>query len=273
MTVGEYLNQSIARLKSVGISTARLDSLVLLEHATGQERAHLLAHPEALLDPTQMNQLNNFIAQREQHTPLAYIRGFAPFYGRNFAVNNHTLVPRPETETMITMLLNVRSNLPKAPRIADIGTGSGCLGITVALEIPDAQVSLYDIDKNALAIATKNAHDHNTRVHIAQSDLLEAADEPFDVLLANLPYVPSHYTINTAASHEPELALFAGEDGLDLYRSFWQQIAARSNRPQHVFTESLPFQHDPLAALASQADYSLSDTNDLVQHFGLNKSS
>lgn len=190
------------------------------------------------------------------------------FYGRQFKINQHVLVPRPETEVMIEMLKQLP--LSARPRIADIGTGSGCIGITVALELPGSLVDLYDVDSDALTVAKNNVRQYHRALKVRRGDLLTDIHTPYDVLLANLPYVPQDYAINKAAQHEPPLALFAGQDGLNIYRSFWQQLAALQNKPTHIFTEALPAQHNTLMKLANSADFQLSHTQGFIQHFAAN---
>jgi release factor glutamine methyltransferase len=168
---------------------------------------------------------------------------------------------------MITMLKDLP--LTSTPRIADIGSGSGCIAITAALELPTATVYAYDIDEVALAITRRNAAHLQAMIHTGIADLLTAVAWPFDVILANLPYVPDGYSINEAAKHEPALALFAGDDGLDLYRAFWQQITSTPSKPRFVLTESLGIQHGKLAALAKAAGYTPTATTGLIQQFEL----
>lgn len=265
MRVNTWLERAQKRLKTTRIDSARLDCLILLEDALGRDRAHFLAHPEIEISrPTEV-ELNTKITQRARHTPLAYIRGRAPFYGREFIVNECVLVPRPETEAMITMLKKLA--LPPKPRIADIGTGSGCIGITAALELPAAMVDTYDLSEEALAVAEQNAKNHNVKINFHKSDLLQGYNEGADVILANLPYVPASYPINQAAQFEPALALFAGQDGLDLYRRFWEQIDNLYQRPKFIITESLPEQQSKLAALARSHEYQLLQTDGLTQCF------
>lgn len=264
MTVQDFLKEAAKTLKSAGIASARLDCLILLENALGLDRAAILAHPEAGITPPQLSKLNKQITQRASHTPLAYIRGRAPFFGREFAVNRHVLVPRPETETMIEMLKNLP--LPARPTLADIGTGTGCIGITAALELNDAKVELHDIDPAALMVATQNSKGLHATVSFHQGDLL-SPEPKADVLLANLPYVPERYAINQAATHEPKHAIFGGKDGLNLYRRFWEEVAGLEHKPLFVLTESLPPQHDDLRAMAGTSGYGLYQTQDFIQVF------
>lgn len=262
MTVGEFLKQATDLLAKAEVESARLDVLVLLEDTLDKNRANLLAHPEIELSPVQIAKLNSFIAQRQTHVPLAYIRGKAAFYGRDFVVNEHVLVPRPETESLIELA----KALPiSAPRIADIGCGSGCMAITAALEIPGAAVFAYDIDPEVLNVARLNVQRLKANVQLAQSDLLKNITEQFDVILANLPYVPDEYPINQAAGFEPQLALFAGTDGLDLYRIMFGQLHDRT--VSFVITEALIEQHSALADIAAAAGYRLETTDGLAQLF------
>lgn len=246
------LDTGVRVLETAGIETARLDCLVLLEDITGKNRAHILAHPEIVLNPSQKKAFDRQLAARVQHLPLAYIRGKAHFYGREFTVDKHVLVPRPETETMIDIL----TQLPAAgARIADIGTGSGCIAITAALELPEARVEAYDIDPQALAVARRNARLMHAPVNFYERDLLQGVAGPPDIIVTNLPYVPRGYPINTAAAHEPPSALFAGTDGLDDYRQLFAQLAVLLKKPVHILTESLPSQHAAMMALAQPAGY------------------
>jgi release factor glutamine methyltransferase len=266
MTLQNFLNAAVRLLTSAGVETARLDCLILLEDALGQDRALLLAHPEIVIDAPKITILNKQITQRQAHVPLAYIRGKAQFYGREFEVNEHVLVPRPETETMIEMLISL--SLPANTHLADVGTGTGCIGITAALEVMGSKVTLLDASKLALDMAKRNARSYNVQATFVQADLLTTITrESFDMICANLPYVPNAYPVNEAAKHEPALALFAGADGLDLYRSLWQQIAKLAKKPANILAEALPMQHAALAAIAKNAGYIVADTNDFIQRF------
>lgn len=268
MTVGDFLTDATAALTLAGIKTARLDCLVLLEDALNLERAHIIAHPEMPLADKAVHTLSTAVTKRAQHIPLAYIRGKVMFYGRVFVVSESVLVPRPETEAIIDLV----KSLPITPtaRIADIGTGSGCIGITIALELPSTSVTLYDIDDQALAIARKNYEQLAAKnVAIAPLNVLEALPEACDVIATNLPYVPENYPINTAAGFEPALALFSGPDGLDHYRALWKQLGKATDRPHYVITESLPSQHHAMAQLARNNGYVLEKTDDFIQLFSL----
>lgn len=266
MTIGTFLENATKKLSAAGLGSARLDVLIFLEDSLGKNRAVIMAHLDDEMPGSTEVELNTKITQRLDHTPLAYIRGHAEFYGRTFVIRPGVLIPRPETETMIDLLKAVKFNTPA--RIADVGTGSGCIGITAALEIPIAKLDLYDIDPVAIDIALENAKNQNVAAHLFREDLLsQAAKRSYDVILANLPYVPTQHPINKAAEHEPQHAIFAGEDGLDEYRRFWRDVAKFDDRPTHVLVEALPSQHVKLAALADKTGYVMVQAERYIQHF------
>ncbi|MCA9324620.1 peptide chain release factor N(5)-glutamine methyltransferase [Candidatus Saccharibacteria bacterium] len=264
MTIEAWLKRSIDMLQAADVSTARLDCLVLLEDILNTNRTQILAQPERILTEVERQILDELIANRANHTPLAYLRKKSEFYGRAFYIDERVLEPRPESETMIDLLLKLK---PKAPKIADVGSGSGALGITAKHELPNSHVTLLEIDADALAVSQKNAQQHKVDVQVLQSDLLKATDEHFDLLLCNLPYVPESFHINTAATHEPRLAIFGGLDGLDLYLKLFEQVNKRKSKPSYILTESLPTQHHQLATLARKHGYTLEKTDDFIQLF------
>lgn len=268
MTVNERLMSATKKLSDVGIGTARLDALVLLEDVTGQDRAWLLAHPEHKLSPAEATKLEKLLSQRAEHYPLAYVRKKTEFYGREFVITPAVLEPRPESETMIDCLKRLLG-LPKDVRIADVGTGSGAIGITAKLELPDTQVELLEIDAEAIKIAQINVDKYTMDMRIIRSDLLTTTSQDNDVLLCNLPYVPEGYQLNPPAMREPAIAIFGGPDGLDVYRALFNQVIKLKNKPLFILTESLPPQHDGLADIASSAGYVLSSVDDFIQVFEL----
>ncbi len=238
---------------------------MLLEDVLNTNRTQILARSDRSLTEVEYKTLTALIQKRAQHIPLAYIRGKTEFYGRDFIISSAVLEPRPESETMIEMLKSL--SLPEPPAILDVGTGSGALGITAALEIPGSSLGLLDIDAAALAVAAQNAARYNVAAHLYENDLLTAIDDHFDIMLCNLPYVPNDFQINTAASHEPAIAIFGGPDGLDLYRRLFEQLAAQHNKPVYILTESLPTQHAQLQDIASQAGFRQSRVDDFIQLF------
>lgn len=269
MTIQTWLTDAQRQLEAAGIGTARLDALVLLEDVIGKERGWSLAHGEAELTADKIEKLSALLHRRITHEPLAYIREKCEFYGREFSVNRHVLVPRPESETMIDCLKQLPLSANGALSLADIGTGSGALGITAALELPAIrQLRLIDIDPAALDVAKHNAQRYAVDAKCIEADLLGKDTGPLDIILANLPYVPDSHTINEAAMREPAIAIFGGPDGLDLYRRLFAQLSAKPWRPRYIITESLPFQHDTLAAIAQKAAFRQQSEADFIQVFG-----
>jgi release factor glutamine methyltransferase len=270
MTIAAWLSEASRLLKEAGIGTSRLDALVLLSDELDEDKAWILAHPEHILQIEQLEKLSTKITQRTRHIPLAYIRGFAEFYGRNFVVNEHVLVPRPETESMIDALKKL-TNEVASPKIIDVGTGSGCLAITAGLEVMSATVIAIDIDKSALDVAKSNAERLDASLLFVEGDLLmpikKYVDNEAIFILANLPYVPPHYPINEAASHEPKIALFSEDNGLAHYKRLFAQIQSMNLDVTAIITESLETQHDLLESIANSHEYILTSTNGLVQAF------
>lgn len=276
MTINNWLRQAQANLETANIDTARLDCLVLLEDATGKDRAWLLAHQELPIEElvvkggvfTNFHDFDLLLARREKHEPLAYIRGKTEFYGREFIVNNSVLEPRPESETFISLLLELS---PTPCVIADIGTGSGALAITAKREIPDAQVYAIDIDARCLEVATHNARKHSADITFIEGNLAESIlsklPNTTSALLCNLPYVPDAHDVNAAALHEPHHAIFGGADGLDLFRTMFSQIQRAQIYPTYILTESLPTSHHALQGIAEACGYVLQQEDDFIQLF------
>lgn len=266
-TIQQWLTANTEKLQAVGIDSARLDCLLLLEHELGKDRSWLLAHSSTPLTEKSMQHLQGFIARRLSHEPIAYIRGYTEFYGRQFIVSPAVLIPRPESETMLELL----KKLPEPATIIDIGTGSGALAISAKLLCPASRVWALDIDADCINIAQQNAATHKAEITTHTSDLL--SDMPAGtitsstILLANLPYVPLDHPVNTAAKHEPDLALYGGTDGIDLYRTLWQQVTALSEHPMAIMCESLLSQHQAMQNLAAQYGYTCSQTDGLQQLF------
>jgi len=283
MTTDDWLASATKQLEQAGIGTARLDGLVLLEDCIEHDRAYLLAHSELKLSSIVLTKLTNLLSRRLNHEPLAYVRGETEFYGRRFIITPAVLEPRPESETMIELLKKLPiwkthplsqtntttcdETLPVAVRIADVGSGSGALGITAKLELPQADVYLLDIDSETLKVAKTNVDLFTLAISVIESDLLAKVDQAFDILLCNLPYVPDDYTINQAAKHEPSIAIFGGSDGLDIYRKLFEQLKIVPKQPLYILTESLPFQHEALKRIAQAGNYRLIAADDFIQVF------
>lgn len=277
MTISEYLKNGEHTLRAASVETARLDILILLADELGKDKAWLLAHPEFKLTARQIKLLNTKITQRAAHVPLAYIRGHAEFYGRDFAIDERVLVPRPESESMIELLKDYGANRHDCT-VIDVGTGSGCLAITAKCEFPHVDVIATDISSDTLKVATANIAKHKVEITLLQGDLLaplrDLKLETRDYsILANLPYVPQDYPINKAAGHEPDIALFSDRGGLSHYERLFLQVAKNTTANFVIITESLIEQHATLAKIAEKSGFVLAATNGLAQCFVVNPTS
>jgi release factor glutamine methyltransferase len=204
-----------------GSVTARRDAELLLMRAAGRDRAWLMTHPEAELTPAQIAELESWIARRARREPIQHILGETEFYGLTFTVTPHVLIPRPETEHLVEAALE---KIPPhaAVRVCDVGTGSGCIAVALAMERPRAEVKALDLSPSALQVARENAERHGMteRVRLVESALLDGVrGERFDVVVSNPPYVPEDEVLEPQVQDwEPHDALFAGADGLEVYR-------------------------------------------------------
>lgn len=268
VTVSDWLASSESRLYEAGIESARLDAMVLLSDELKKDKSWLLAYSDYELQGSELVRLNTKLTQRALHTPLAYIRGHVEFYGRTFIVNPFVLVPRPESEAFFELLNTLDSG--SYTSIIDVGTGSGALAISAALLANSHDIFATDTSKQALLVANNNAQKHTVTITFSLGNLLDPiADEVLanSVLVCNLPYVPTTYTINKAATHEPEIALFSGQDGLDHYKELVEQITARTVKPRYILTESLLSQRTAVQEILGSSGYKQQSTIGLVQLF------
>jgi release factor glutamine methyltransferase len=203
------------------LPTARRDAELLLLRVTDRDRAFLLTHPNAELNPEQQATYEQWLTRRAKHEPIQYIIGEQEFYGLTLRVTPDVLIPRPETEHLVEALLQ-RVPLNTPIRVADVGTGSGAIAIALAHKLPNAIISALDNSASALAVAQQNAESHNltARIRFLESDLLNAvADEKFDAIVSNPPYVPEAEILEEQVrKFEPHTALYAGPAGLDIYK-------------------------------------------------------
>lgn len=213
---------------------ARLQAEILLAHTLETTRAMVLARLNETLAPEIAAKFAANVARRAKHEPLAYITGHQEFYGLDFIVDRRVLIPRHETETLVQLALERARHLA-LPTIVDVGTGSGALALTLAYHLSNARVFALDQSRDALDVARLNAKRLNvdTRVKFLQSDLLATFTETFDVLVANLPYIPTHrfeQLPREIRAFEPRAALDGGEDGLVVVRRLLAQVPTRANR-------------------------------------------
>lgn len=224
----------------------RLDAELIVARTLQKDRSFLPAHPDYEFSPQELAQIEAWATRRRAGEPLAYIFGEKAFYGRDFIVTPATLIPRPETEALIDL---AKTFQPRT--ILDVGTGSGCIAVTLALELSQATVSAVDISSAALKVATKNAQKLGATVHFAQSDLLEHA-QSYDLIVANLPYVDCDWSwLSPELKFEPATALYADDGGLALIKQIIQQAPAHLNRQGRLLLEADLSQHQKIADFAA----------------------
>lgn len=209
--------------------TAALDAQVLLAHLLGKPRAWVIAHPEMILTPTQSSDLEKALARLEQGEPLPYVLGHWEFYGLDFWVSPAVLIPRPETELLVERAIAWLRQQPQRRLAVDVGTGAGCIAVSLAAHLPGLHLLACDISLEALEVAQKNIHRHGLQQRVAclQTDLLPPASRRFDLICANLPYIPGGALPSLrVARWEPSLALDGGPDGLALARRLLRRAPA-----------------------------------------------
>lgn len=207
----------------------------LLEHITGYSHALLLAHMQSTLTEAQYEQFWMKMDELLTGKPIQYVLGYESFYGRTFHVNEQVLIPRPETEELIVETLQrIQQKFGDAPiRVADIGTGSGAIAITLKCEAPQLAVTATDISEEALAVAERNAEKLGCELAFVQGDLAAPLqNEKWDVIVSNPPYIAEEEAslmTNTVLDYEPHMALFAEEEGLYCYRKLAAQLPTMMN--------------------------------------------
>lgn len=242
-TVEELLRLGVQRLRESGSESPRLDAELLLARRVGLDRTRIVAYPEAPVGESAAAAYESDLARRELGEPIAYIRGIKEFHGLAFVADPRALIPRPETERLMDLAeAEVVSRLlagPRPPgtrpvRVVDIGTGSGPVAIALAVALrrrrmlDDVRIMATDLAPEPLQLARENAVGHGVadRIEFIVTDLLPLDGELFDVVAANLPYIPSAVVdeLPVAASFEPRAALDGGPDGLDVIRALLERL-------------------------------------------------
>ena len=220
MELQAWLTQATHRLEAVGFPSAKMESQLLAGHAMLVDRAWILTHPDHEVNELALESL---LQRREQHEPLAYILGYREFFGRRFRVDTNVLIPRHETQILIEEALRTEDRIL---RVLDIGTGSGCIAVTLKLERPSWDVWATDISSPALQMARENAELLGADIHFRHSNLFEQlSDMQFDLIVSNPPYIGRDEPLPIEVKEfEPNSALFADHQGLAIYEAIASEI-------------------------------------------------
>jgi len=265
--LGNLLSANTKKLSGAGIDSARLDTLILLEKTLAKDRSWILASQnEYELSKTQSAQLESLVNRRLKQEPLAYITGICEFYGLELIVDESTLIPRPETETIISQAIKFTPNFGK---IHDVGTGCGAIAIAIKHERKDLIVSASDISQAALDVAQKNINKYSLGdIRLFNTNLMDDINGKFDIITANLPYIPENRDLSsTPVAFEPSTALYSGKDGLDHYRQLFPKVRSNLNLAGYLIIEAEPDQHQALITLAEENGLSLKEVIGLALSF------
>ena len=260
LSIADFLAISTKALSKAGIASAKLDSELILAHVLRRSREWLLAHDATALTQPQQQQARQLLLQRTQRQPIAYLTGRRDFYGHSFLVNEQVLVPRPESEVILAMLDELmQANHPRM--VLDVGTGSGCLAISIKLAHPDLAVSACDISESALPVARLNATrllPSGQQIKFYQSDLLSdlPVGSQFNLIVANLPYLsPVKNGLSPELAYEPAIALYADDDGLSLIKQLVATAPARLTPGGYLLLEMDTDQIETVASYATGYRY------------------
>ncbi len=269
MTIREALRGVTERLESHRVSNARLTAEVLLAHCLAVDREYLYTHDERMLHSHEAQALEDAVYDRISGVPLQYIVGRQEFYGRYFQVTPAVLIPRPETEHIVESVLEIMriSPRPYPVRVIDVGTGSGCIAVTLALEIPRSEIFGGDISKEALDVARGNASRAGATVGFVCMDVLDAVVGPFDFVVSNPPYVrleDIHRLQREVREHEPRVALFSpcGDD-LAIYRRLAAEAREKLRPGGYLIMEIAIGMEDKVSQLLSDGWARLPTKTDL----------
>ena len=220
MTITEWIKNAAEALETSGCPDPAIDARWIAEDALGLTASGLRFEAQNAIPEAKLAEMNEYLARRVQGEPVQYILKKSDFMGMRFYVDSRVLIPRQDTETLVEAVI-IALQGKHEPRVLDLCTGSGCIGLSISTLVPGAQVTLADISTAALEVAKKNAHELSAEVTLRHGDLFKAVGrEKFDLIASNPPYIPSGELADLQAEvqHEPMLALDGGPDGLDFYR-------------------------------------------------------
>jgi release factor glutamine methyltransferase len=242
VSIATAIKAATEELRAHGVNEARLDAALLLSHALGCDRSFLIAHDDLALSPEQSQTFAAFVARRAAGEPLQYITGHQEFFKLDFEVTSDVLIPRPETELIVETALELFPDNTDFT-FADVGTGSGCIAISILHERQLARATAIDESARALKVAAKNARRHQVinRMRMVQADLFRGLPEPevFDLIVSNPPYVPDGdlSALQREVRREPRSALAGGIDGLDLIRRLLEETPRRLSAGGYLIFE------------------------------------
>lgn len=264
----DILHAATQALAKEGFSRAREDAEMIVSTVTGRTRTQLLTYPEAPIPPQQAATIWSWIQKRAAHHPIQYLRGLQEFYGREFEVNPDVLIPRPETEFLVDRCLELLAGKPHA-KVLDLGTGSGCIAVTLACESSLLQITATDISEKALAIARRNASrllPEPASIEFLAGDLIEPVHSRvafYDLIVSNPPYVSQEETGSlppTVSRFEPGEALFAGSTGLEIHARILNAAPPVLKSDGALVLEIGQGQSSLVVDLATQAGWTLTDS-------------
>jgi release factor glutamine methyltransferase len=260
-TVRRILDWTTGHLQQHGSETARLDAEILLAFARGCQRIELYTRFDEVLSEKQRSIMRDLVRRRAQSEPVAYLVGHREFFSLDFLVTPDVFIPRPDTETLVLAVLEQAKTI-SSPRILDVGTGSGCIGVAIAAHHPEARLTAIDISKAALEVAKTNAQRHNVadRIRFCNGDLFAPLQENelFDIIVSNPPYItePERETLQSDVRlHEPHSALFSGQDGLDIIRRLIAEAPGYLSPGGLLLMELDPSQADAVTKLLQSHDF------------------
>lgn len=259
MTVLEVLQSSTDYFKKRKIDSPRLNAEHLLAHVLDRKRLDLYLEFERELDETELEPLRDLVRRRGEGEPLQHLLGTVEFCGHTFLCDKRALVPRPETEQLVELLMSEIGSQRSDMRVLDVGTGSGVIALTLAAKFPGTELHATDVSDDALELARENADrlGLGKRVHFLKGNLLEGTEGEFDLIAANLPYISTQDRQSLAREvlRDPEIALFAGQRGDELIRRLIEEAPSRLRQGGLLALEIGLGQNDGLARFLAEKNY------------------
>ncbi|MBN8554158.1 MAG: peptide chain release factor N(5)-glutamine methyltransferase [Deltaproteobacteria bacterium] len=249
MTIAELIREASEELKKINIDRATFEARLLLAHVMSATPEEMIQRDHERVSSEIKSQFKNLIQRRTQFEPVAYLLGYKEFFGRKFDVNSNVLIPRPETESLVHGILGwIQQNEIHSAKILELGTGSGCIAVSLAAELGESfEVTAVDISEEALKIANQNAKQNDVNVHFLKADMLAPSFGNWNVIVSNPPYIPAKEIPTLQLdilNFEPHLALEGGDDGLKFLKvilNFWSKhltkpglIALETHGPEQI---------------------------------------